>query len=249
MKKYLQLVLVLMMLLLIVACQNDTNEIGNGSKESEQLSPPENTEEMYEPGSETEPIDFPDYKEGVLYTTVNRGSIYEEIYTSRETIEAVQKGQPIPQGTVITLLMYSDDTLNNVFVMEKRDGGGAHYPEDLRNGDWEYQAFTPEGTLNDEQNINSCLSCHASLEESDYVNTLDEMREYELGNQSAFSNTGDYVSESSGVDNWNINVIPANQENSPDNKFASVHVGYEMENEEKVEKAHEILLTMYLKQH
>ena len=32
--------------------------------------------------------------------------------------------------------------LDRVVVMEKRPGSGAAYPENLRNGDWEFAAFT-----------------------------------------------------------------------------------------------------------
>ena len=35
--------------------------------------------------------------------------------------------------------------LDRVVVMEKRPGTGAAYPENLRNGDWEFAAFTADG--------------------------------------------------------------------------------------------------------
>ena len=50
-------------------------------------------------------VTFPDsYTAGVLYATVDRGNIKEEIFTSRAAIDAVKNGQPIPSGTVITLV-------------------------------------------------------------------------------------------------------------------------------------------------
>ncbi|WP_180247578.1 hypothetical protein [Bacillus sp. AFS031507] len=57
--------------------------------------------------SNRELVKFPEnYDKGVNYTTVNRGDVTEELYTSRKAIESVQNGQPIPDGTVITLEIY-----------------------------------------------------------------------------------------------------------------------------------------------
>ncbi|WP_156940411.1 hypothetical protein [Paenibacillus forsythiae] len=44
-----------------------------------------------------------------LFTTYDRGDIHENIYiNSREAIEAVQNGEELPSGTVITLEGYKD---------------------------------------------------------------------------------------------------------------------------------------------
>jgi len=69
-----------------------------------------------------------------------------------------QKGEPLPDGTVITLIQYKakldaagtekdatavhQDGYPRLHVMEKRKGWGAEYDEKHRNGEWEYQAFT-----------------------------------------------------------------------------------------------------------
>ena len=37
---------------------------------------------------------------------------------------------------------------------------GAEYPEEKRNGEWEYQVFTPDRKVNDKANLNSCFECH-----------------------------------------------------------------------------------------
>jgi hypothetical protein len=71
-------------------------------------------------------VRFPEnFVQGVQYATVNRGNIRQEIFTSREAIEAVKNGQPIPSGTVITLVDYRDGKLFRYVVMEKRTGWGA----------------------------------------------------------------------------------------------------------------------------
>ena len=57
-------------------------------------------------------VKFPkDYAESVLYATVERDKIKEEIFISRAAIDAVKNGQPIPSGTVITLVDYRDGKL------------------------------------------------------------------------------------------------------------------------------------------
>jgi hypothetical protein len=71
---------------------------------------------------------------------VERGNITEEIFTSRAAIDAVKRGQPIPSGTVTTLVEYNaklDDhgnplrdasgrlikgEISRYVVMEKRTG-------------------------------------------------------------------------------------------------------------------------------
>ncbi|MGW9018522.1 cytochrome P460 family protein [Priestia megaterium] len=175
MKKLLFLVLTLVVALTLTACNsnNDTNDI------SQQESSRDTSKQ--EPGSGRDLVKFPeDYDEGVLFTTVTRGDTYEEVYTSQEAIEAVQDGQPIPSDTVITLKIFKDEELYRYFVMEKRDGWGAQYPSDMRNGEWEYNAFTADGAVAYEEDIGRCFTCHANQERDDYVNKFDEMKNYEL---------------------------------------------------------------------
>ncbi len=50
---------------------------------------------------------FPEnYAKGVLYTTVDRADNkqYRELYSTPEAIAALKAGQPIPSGTVLTLV-------------------------------------------------------------------------------------------------------------------------------------------------
>lgn len=179
MKKVLFPFYVLMMLLILSACGSNVNDTTSTSQGDDQSNTKE--DDFQTPTGEL--VMFPeDYDKEVLYTTVTRGSTYEELYTSREAIEAVQNNQPIPSGTVITLAIYNDDELDRYVVMEKRDGWGAQYSPEIRNGEWEYQAFTAEGEIDHEQDIGSCFSCHANQKQNDYVNTFDEMKDYDLDN-------------------------------------------------------------------
>jgi plastocyanin len=143
-----------------------------------------------------EKIKYPsDYLKGVLYQTLDRpdNKQYRELYATPAAIEAVRKGQPIPSGTVLTLVQWSvqqDDKGNPIkdsngrfikkdilahTVMEKRTGWGADYPSDWpRNGEWEYAVFGPDGQPNEKANANNkaCFTCHLPHAKQDFVISL-----------------------------------------------------------------------------
>lgn len=122
-------------------------------------------------------VAFPaNYAEGVRYTTIERGDTREEIFTSRAAVEVVKDGQPLPSGTVITLVDYRNGKLFRYVVMEKRTGWGADRPPENRNGEWEYQAFNADRTVNRGETLDRCFTCHKSQAERDFVFTLDRMR-------------------------------------------------------------------------
>jgi plastocyanin len=140
-----------------------------------------------------EKVRFPhDYLKGVLYQTLDRPDArqYRELYTQPEVVEAVRKGRPIPHGAVITLVQWSveqdekgvprkgpdgrfikKDIIAHT-VMEKRAGWGAEYPPEMRNGDWEYQAFDAQGRPNPKANIKACFQCHLPHAKQDFVISL-----------------------------------------------------------------------------
>lgn len=122
-------------------------------------------------------VKFPEhFAEGVRYATVERGNIKEELFTSRAAIEAVKSGQPLPSGTVVTLVDYRDGKLFRYVVMEKRRGWGADYPPDKRNGEWEFQAFNADRSVNHKENLDRCFSCHKGQAQQDFVFTRDRMK-------------------------------------------------------------------------
>jgi hypothetical protein len=58
--------------------------------------------------------------------------------------------------------------------MEKRAGWGAAFPENLRNGDWDFAIFSPDGKpLN--KDLNACRACHAPLKESQHIFSLQHL--------------------------------------------------------------------------
>ena len=143
-----------------------------------------------------EKIKFPsDYLKGVLYQTLDRpdNKQYRELYATPAAIEAVRKGQPIPYGTVLTLVQWSvEQDANGVplkdsngrfikkdvlahTVMEKQRGWGSDYPSDWpRNGEWEYAVFTADGQPNPKGNANNkaCFTCHLPHAKQDFVISL-----------------------------------------------------------------------------
>jgi hypothetical protein len=143
-------------------------------------------------------IAFPqDYAKGVLYTTVDRADVkqYRELWGPAAALEAAKTGKPLPDGTVLTLVQYAalataagepQKDANGRFikgqkvgyaVMEKRAGWGAEYAEQLRNGEWEFQAFTADGKPNDRANITACFTCHKPLGDSvDFTFSYDRMK-------------------------------------------------------------------------
>ncbi len=55
-------------------------------------------------------VAFPDnHAAGVLFTTVDRADNkqFREFYTSAAALDAAKKGEPLPSGTVITMLQYA----------------------------------------------------------------------------------------------------------------------------------------------
>jgi hypothetical protein len=122
-------------------------------------------------------VTFPDnFRNGVLYATVERENISEEIYATPEAIDAVKAGKPIPSGTVITMVDRRDGALFRYVVMEKRAGWGSEYAPEERNGEWEFQAFNPDKSVNRNENLDRCFSCHKSRAAQDFVWTFDRMK-------------------------------------------------------------------------
>ena len=122
-------------------------------------------------------VQFPaKFAEGVHYATVNRGNIKQDLYTSRHAIDAVKAGRRFPSGTVITLVDTRDGRLFRYVVMEKRSGWGADYPPERRNGEWEFQAFNADKSVNSSENLARCSGCHQSQAQNDFVFTRDRMK-------------------------------------------------------------------------
>src|SRR5262249_32514101 len=100
----------------------------------------------------------------------------------------------IPSGTVLTLVQYKallnaagepEKDANGRFikgeligytVMEKRTGWGKEYADDVRNGEWEYQAFKADKTPNDKANLKACFTCPPPPTKQAFVFCFDKMK-------------------------------------------------------------------------
>jgi hypothetical protein len=142
-------------------------------------------------------IAFPEsYDKGVMYYSFDRPDVkqYRETYVTPAAIDALNKGEPVPSGTVITTVLYKAQLdadgnpvkdANGRFiktdlaayaVMEKRTGWGEEYPPEKRNGEWEYQVFTPERKVNEKANLGACFECHKPHAATDYLFTADKIK-------------------------------------------------------------------------
>ncbi len=140
-------------------------------------------------------IAFPkEYEKWERYAVVDRydNKQYRELYAKPEVVKAVRAGKPIPDGTVLAMAIYSAELdaqgspvkdekgrfrkgkLTGVSVMEKRAGWGVEYAPELRNGNWEYAVFMPDGSPNAQANANTqpCFACHKPHEKQDFVISL-----------------------------------------------------------------------------
>ena len=107
----------------------------------------------------------------VHYTTVTRGEVTEHIITTPDAVEAIKAGRPVPAGTHFLLVDYRDGKLYRTFVMEKGEAFGAEYDGRRRTGDWQFQWFWPDRSVNMAENTARCQSCHRSQASSDYLYT------------------------------------------------------------------------------
>jgi plastocyanin len=136
---------------------------------------------------------FPaNYQGGVKYADVDRYDLKQvrDFYASPAAVEAARKGEPLPSGTVITQVGFSvklddkgspikdangrfiKDKLVTYVVMEKRTGWGTEYPDNIRNGEWEYQQFLPDMKPNPQANLTACFQCHKPHAGQDFVISL-----------------------------------------------------------------------------
>ncbi len=143
------------------------------------------------------PEGFDQKDKGALYSIVDRhdNKQYRELWASPpNVVDLAREGKPIPSGTVLTLVQYKAqlDAAGNpakdangrfikgdlvaYTVMEKRAGWGTEYPDALRNGEWEYQAFGPDKKANEKANIKGCFECHKPHAGQDFVISLASLK-------------------------------------------------------------------------
>ena len=122
---------------------------------------------------------------------IQKPNAVRDLYINNAGTQAHQ-GEAFANGSILVMEIYNakkyaddsfakdsegnlvKDGLAKVFVMQKGEGWGKNAPEGLKNGDWIYSAFKPNGDRLDIQYI-KCRNCHMPLGDAkDYVHRYDE---------------------------------------------------------------------------
>ena len=117
--------------------------------------------------------EFINTNDKVLYTSVSRGGIVEDLYTSEVAIKALQNGQNLPENTIITMYEYQKNNgtkgkLNRIIAMQKQGK------------EWKFMAFNADKTPNTKENTQRCLNCHKGLNKEDIVFTLEQIKAFKI---------------------------------------------------------------------
>jgi plastocyanin len=142
-------------------------------------------------------VAFPEHwSKWAMYATVDRPDTkqYREFYTTADVLAAAKAGQSIPDGAVIVLAAYMAQVdaagvplkdakgrflkgkLAAVNVQQKKKGHGDDVPASIRNGDWQYQSFTPDGKANDKANLTACYQCHLPFAKDEFLTNLAKLK-------------------------------------------------------------------------
>ena len=133
-----------------------------------------------------------DYKQWPRFLpTIDRADARQvrDIYMNTAATKA-RPGEPLPQGSRFVMEIYAaaahpDGSLRkdaagklvkgpllHVYLMGKEATWGQDVPEPVRNGNWIYAAYKPDGSANPALN-GTCRGCHTPLKDKDYVFHLD----------------------------------------------------------------------------
>lgn len=126
--------------------------------------------------AEVNRVKFPENLDQLVhYATVRRGNVTEHLKTTPDAIAAIKSGRPVPNGTQFVLVDYRDNDLYRYFVMEKGDGWGADYDARRRTGDWQFQWFWPDKSINLSENTARCQSCHQGRADQQHLFTANRI--------------------------------------------------------------------------
>jgi len=133
------------------------------------------------PSRMTLPANFP--AGFTVYQTQGEDGTTTRRYANSIAWKAAKAGQPLPVGSILIQVSYKPEkgqegpgTVQSYSAMESRTGWGNAIPVLLRNGDWDYALFGPDGKRRDQLNQAPCLACHKPQEANSYVFTMDELR-------------------------------------------------------------------------
>jgi len=143
-------------------------------------------------------IEFPKgYQDDfVHYGTQNRADRNQvvKLYANDVALRSAKDGAPLDHGAVVVMDVYKAELDANeepvtgpdgyfepaelafIAVMEKREGWGEEYPEEIRNDGWEYAGFDPKTKALIERDYTGCFECHKPQADAAYMFTFDALK-------------------------------------------------------------------------
>jgi len=145
-------------------------------------------------------VSYPDgYQESFThFATRNRPDERKQvvkIFANDVALASAKDGAPLDSGSVIVMEVYKAQLDANeqpvtgadgffvpaelaaITVMETRTGWGAEYPDEWRNGEWEFAAFKADDHSLVERDYQPCFACHKPLAEADYLFSFDALKQ------------------------------------------------------------------------
>ncbi len=145
----------------------------------------------------SERVTFPEgFKDSFTYFMTSERADNNQVrflYANDLAIQGAREGGALPNGAQFAMEVFAaqvdengepvldsdgkfiPEILKVIAVMEKGEGWGNDYPEDVRNGDWEYAFFAPDGALKADVETGPCMECHLPYAEDDYIIYRDQL--------------------------------------------------------------------------
>jgi hypothetical protein len=116
------------------------------------------------------------------------------LFAPQAALDAATAAQELPYGTVLVAEIYKAkmekdgkvitsslgrrirDKFAAIAVMQKGEGWGKTMPTELRNGDWDFAIFSPQGERLVEKDLNTCRGCHTPLKQTQHLFSLEHMQ-------------------------------------------------------------------------
>jgi len=122
------------------------------------------------------------------------GNAIADVYVNQVALASGNGDAPLAGGSFIAMEVFTakvdagnqpivddkgrliKDQLRAINVMEKRPGWGVEYSDKIRNGEWEYASFNPQG-VKSTNSTQSCFECHGTLRDLpfDFLYTRTEL--------------------------------------------------------------------------
>jgi hypothetical protein len=138
------------------------------------------------------PPDYPSWPRFLPTIDRHDAAQVREIYVNPTGARA-RRGLAFPDGTIFVMEVYAarphadgapafdpsgrliKGPLQKLYVMAKGEGWGKGVEKSaLRNGDWVYSAFLPDGVTPTDEDLAACRGCHRPLARQDFVHRYEE---------------------------------------------------------------------------